>query len=405
MTEISGQYDPKFQSVVDAFEFNFKTRSEIGASCSLSVDGETVVDIWGGRRVGEDGPDGKWKRDTLSLVFSCTKAATALCLHRLIDRGDVELDAPVSRYWPEFVAHDKDQITVRMLLNHSSALPALRASVKAGGYLDFDYMAQRLAHEPPFWKPGTDNGYHMISFGWTVGEVVRRVSGKSLGTFFKDEIANPLDLDFFIGLPDSEFHRVSKMIPYAPSQDDVPTDFVKALMSDPTSIQFLALFNSGGFVFDSAEAWKAEIGGGGGISNARALQKMYANLIGAQALLSAERIEDMRHLSASTSNDRTLLIPTRFGQGFMLSMDNRHLTGQGNSAIIGAKAFGHVGMGGSVGFGDPEFGLAFGYTMNLMGGGILLNERGQSLVDAAYTALGCNQVVDGGWARTSQAGV
>ena len=386
-TPIHGTCDPKFALVAKAFEHNFTERNEVGASVCVQIAGKTVVDLWGGHTSTKK--DKEWQEDTISIVFSCTKAATALCAQILIDRGELKLDEKVAVYWPEFTTNGKEDVTVRMMLNHSSAVPALRAPVKPGGYLDWDYMCKRLAGAKPYWEPGTTNGYHMVSFGWTVGELVRRVSGKSLGTFYKDEIAEPLGLDFHIGLPESEHGRMANMIPHIPGPDDLQSNFVKALMSNPLSLQFQALMNSGMWDFNSPKSWMAEIGGAGGISNARGLAGMFAPLAGGDGTyLSKERIDDMRAVSMETEKDQTLLIPTRFGQGFMLAMDNRDtVPGEGNSAILGDQAFGHVGMGGSIGFADPEVDLSFGYSMNKMGGGILLNDRGQSLVDATYEAL------------------
>ncbi|MDP5335940.1 MAG: serine hydrolase, partial [Paracoccaceae bacterium] len=187
-----GTYDPAFKSVAEAFEENFNARGEVGASLCLSVDGKTVVDMWGG--IAATATKAPWTRDTIVPVFSCTKAATALCAHLLVDRGQLDLNAPVAQYWPEFAAAGKEAVTVRMLLNHSAGLPALRSKVGPDGFANFEQTAAQLAAEKPFWEPGTCNGYHMITFGWLVGEVVRRVSGKSLGRFFADEIAGPLGL-------------------------------------------------------------------------------------------------------------------------------------------------------------------------------------------------------------------
>lgn len=400
---VSGTCEPDFQPVADAFVQNFAERGEVGASLCLSVDGETKVDLWGGLAEAASGTP--WERDTISIVFSCTKAATALCAHMLIDRGELDLHAPVADYWPEFACNGKENATVAMMLDHSVGVPALRDPVKPGGYYDWDYMVERLAAEAPFWEPGTRNGYHMISFGWTVGELVRRVSGKSLGTFFKDEIATPLGLDFFIGLPEAEEARVSRVIPFTPGPDTQPSDFTTALISDPKSISHLSLLNSGGYSPDAREAHAAEIGGGGGIANARALAGMFEPLAnGGEArgvrLLSADHIARMSAVSMATNRDATLLIPTRFALGFMRSMDNRHRpTGDVESAILGRQAFGHVGAGGSIGFSDPDCGLAFGYSMNKMGAGLLLNERGQAVVDATYRCLGHRTDAPGFWVR------
>lgn len=396
-TPVHGNCDPKFAAVAEAFENNFAEHGEIGASVCLQLDGETVVDLWGGHLAANRKQE--WQEDTISLVFSCTKAATAMCAQILIDRGLLELDEKVGKYWPEFAANGKEDVTVQMMLNHSSAVPALRAPVKPGGFRDWDYVCERLARTKPFWEPGTANGYHMVTFGWTVGELVRRVSGKSLGQFFKDEIADPHKVDFHIGLPESEHARVSPMTLYMPNPSDLQTDFVKALISNPMSIQFLSLLNNGAWDFNNSKYWGAEIGGAGGISNARGLADMFAPLLNPdQSYLSGGRIEDMRKPSMETEKDLNLLIPTRFGQGFMLSMDNRRkAVGDGVSAVLGADAFGHVGMGGSIGFADPECGLSLGYSMNKMGGGILLNQRGQTLVDAAYQSLGYSKIENGAW--------
>lgn len=400
---VSGYCDPKFQSVAEEFIKNFSERGEIGASVSLNVEGEKLLDLWGGYR----NPETKapWQEDTLSIVFSCTKAATALCAHRLIDQGKMDLDAKVTQYWPEFGQNGKEDVTVRMMLNHSVGLPAFREPIKEGGYNDWDYMVERLAAEKPFWKPGTRNGYHMISFGWTVGELVRRVSGQSLGTYFKEQIAQPLGIDFWIGLPEEHESRTAHMIGHRPGPDDIKTDFTTALLTDPKSIQYLSFLNSGGHQHDSRAAHAAEIGGGGGIANGRALAGMYAPLANGGTLngvdiVSADHISKMSAASMATMEDATLLIPTRFALGFMKSMDNRYRpAGEIESAIIGDRAFGHVGAGGSIGFADPDCKLGFGYSMTKMGAGLLLNSRGQSLVDATYRVLGYRTNEPGSWVR------
>lgn len=400
---VNGRYDTRFEKVAEEFIRNFEQRGEVGASVCLNIEGETVVDMWGGLRDPEVGDN--WQEDTLSIVFSCTKAATALCAHILIERGQLDPNAKVTDYWPEFGQNGKENTTVLMMLNHSSALPALRETVKPGGYNDWNYMVERLALETPFWEPGTRNGYHMITYGWTVGELVRRVSGKSLGTFFKDEVADPLGIDFWIGLPEDKEPRVANMIPFVPDASVVPTDFVKALVSDPQSIQYLSFLNSGGHQVDSREAHAAEIGGGGGIANGRALAGMFNPLAndgkaGTVELLSGDTIKRISAVSMATQCDATLLIPTRFAQGFMVSMDNRaRPTGDQETTLLGRDAFGHVGAGGSIGFADPECRMGFGYSMTQMGAGLMLNERGQSVVDAAYKSAGYRTNSPGFWVR------
>ena len=396
---VKGSCDPKFAELKEAFERNFAERGEVGASVCLSVNGETLVDLWGGKANPETGDD--WQEDTISIVFSCSKAATSVCAHILIDRGELNPAALVADYWPEFARNGKEKTTVQMMLNHESALPTLRDPVKPGGYTDWDYMIKRLEDEEAFWEPGTRNGYHMINFGWTVGELVRRVSGKSLGTFFRDEVAAKTGAKFWLGLPEDADVHIAPIHTYAPQPGDVPTEFTIKLMTEPDSIQHKSFMNSGGWDFNDRKSQAAEIGGGGGLSNARGQVAMYTPLAcNDGSLVSQDRVANMSMVSTATQRDATLLIPTRFASGFMKSMDNRALNlGPGTSAIMGDKAFGHVGAGGSIGFADPECGLAFSYTMNQMGGGLLLNDRGQPLIDAAYKALGYRTNAPGAWVR------
>ncbi len=402
---IQGQLDRAYAPVVDAFIENFRTREEVGAALCVSVGRQVVVDIWGGFADAER--TRQWNADTIAVVFSCTKAATALCAHVLIERGLLELHAPVARYWPEFARNGKEHVTVAMMLNHTAGVPAFREPIKAGGFYDWDYVVERLGDEAPFWEPGTRNGYHMMTFGWTVGELVRRASGKSLGTFFRDEVAGRLGLDFWIGLPEALEPRVAAMVPWRPKRGEPASEFTRALQADWKSLQGLALLNSGGHNAGSREAHAAELGGGGGITNARGLEGMYRPLANRGRMeggtfLQPTTIARMSQVSVATPRDATLLIATRFGLGFMKSMDNRHLQLDGgpqgiDSALLGEKAFGHVGAGGSIGFADPECELAFGYVMNRMGAGILLNPRGQALVDETYRMLGYRTNAPGVW--------
>ncbi len=394
---ISGFCSDRFAPVKAAFERNFSELGEVGASVCLSVDGEVQADLWGGVANPQTGE--AWAQDTTSIVFSCTKAATALCAHILIDRGELDPAAPVAKYWPEFAQHGKEAATVQMMLNHESAVPAFREPLREGGFLDWDYMTSRIEAEAAWWEPGTRNGYHMVNFGWTVGQLVRLVSGKSLGQFFADEVAGPTGADFWIGIPDDFDRPIAPIIPYAPKEGDALSDFTVKVLTEPQSLQSLSFLNHGGWHMNDPQAHRAEIGGAGGIANARGQVAMYTPLaMNDGSLVSPDRVAAMGRVSVATSMDATLLVPSRFASGFMKSMDNRAFPqGDQASAIIGDGAFGHVGAGGSIGFADPECGLAFSYTMNQMGQGILLNERGQSLIDAAYQALGYTSKASGAW--------
>lgn len=403
-----GVVRPGFERVAEAFEANLKSKGEIGASVCLTVGGDTVVDLWGG--VADPKTKAPWTRDTVSIVFSCTKGATALCAHVLASRGELDLDAPVSALWPEFAQHGKERVTTRMMLDHSAAVPAVRAKVKDDGPYDWAYMTQRLADEVPFWEPGTRNGYHGFTFGWTVGEMVRRASGKSLGTFFREEIAGPLGLDFWIGLPEEIEPRVAPIVAHVYKAADAVTPFMRDLSTNKESVAALFYFNNGAWRTGGANTragHAAEIGAANGITNARGLAGMYAPLAnGGGDLVDATTLARMGEVSMATHDDATLRIPTRFALGFMKSMDNRKrsmaatLWGEDcDSVIMSSAAFGHVGAGGSLGFADPVAGMSFGYTMNRMGPGLLMNERGQSLVDAAYLSLGYKNKDGGVWVK------
>ena len=398
-TSVYGSADAKFARVKEEFERNFAERGEVGASVCLSVDGEKKLDLWGG--MADPAAGTAWTEDTVSIVFSCTKAAVALCAHILIDRGELELAAPVAKYWPEFAKNGKEGTTVQMMLNHESAVPALREPVKEGGFLDWDYMIKRMEDEEAHWEPGTRNGYHMVNFGWTVGELVRRVSGKPLGKFFADEVAGPTGADFWIGIPDDFDKPIAPIFPHAPTPEDMEIEFTRALATDPNSVQHKSFLNTGGWTPNDADGHRAEIGGGGGISNARGQVAMYTPLATNDGtLVSADRLAAMGRVTTATQRDFTLLCATRFASGFMKSMDNRAFpAAKGMSALIGESAFGHVGAGGSIGFADPDCSLAFSYTMNQMGGGLLLNDRCQSLIDETYKALGYRTNAPGAWVK------
>ena len=392
---ISGSYAPAYAAVYEAFVENFQSKEEVGASVSVIVDGECVVDLWGGTGNAKEGTP--WQEDSMVTVFSSTKGATALAAHMLIDAGELDLEEKVAHYWPEFAKNGKEDATVRMMLDHSVGVPCLRDPVEDGGAHDWDYMIKRLEAEEAFWKPGTRNGYHMINFGWTVGELVRRVSGQSLGSFFRQAVAEPSNADFWIGLPETLEDRVVPVIPFRPQKGDPVGEFSQAIISDRNSLQALALLNQGGFNPNSRTSHAAEIGGAGGIGNGRGMARMYSPFASGD-IVSRDSVARMSQVAVATNEDATLLIPTRFGLGFMKSMDNRNRHAiDRDSVLLGPSAFGHVGAGGSIGFADPDAKMSFGYAMNKMGPGILLNERGQGLVDAAYRALGYESNASGVW--------
>ena len=385
---IRGSCHEDFQEVAEIFARNFDKYQEIGSSICVVIDGETAVDIWTGHKNEQKTED--WNENTLSVAFSSTKAALALCAHLLIERGELNTKEKVTKYWPEYGKKGKENTTVEMLLNHSAGLPALRTEVKEGGFFDWDYMIKLLENEKPFWVPGEETGYHMMTTGWLIGELVRRVSGKSLGQFFNDEISEPYNLDYWIGLPGSEDGRVAKVSPFKPSPTDKPSGFATAFRTNPNSMQKLSLTNTGGYDYNAIETYRAEIGGVGGITNARSLAGMFTPLAqNNEELLSKSSVKKLSKSNIKSDIDNMLLFPTNFSEGFMLHMDNRgSFEGEGGSFMIGPNAFGHVGFGGSSAtFADPDCKMSFGYLVNKLGGEYLVNERGQSLINASYKSI------------------
>ncbi len=383
-----GYCHENFSEVKRIYNHNFDKYKEIGCSLCVIVDGEVVIDIWAGHKNKEKTKE--WDEDTLSVAFSSTKAALALCAHILIERGELGLKEKVTKYWPEYGKNGKEETTIEMILNHSAGLPALRTEVKEGGFLDWNYMVQLIENEKPFWKPGKETGYHMMTTGWLIGELIRRVTGESFGEFFKNELAQPYGLNYWIGLPEAEVERVAEIIPFVPGPSDKPSDFASSFRNNPNSMQRLSLTNTGKYDYNAKETYKAELGAIGGIADARSLAKLLSPLAqNNEELLTKETIKKLSKSNIRTSIDNMLLFPTNFSNGFMLNMDNRSIfKGDGGSFIIGQNAFGHVGYGGSSAtFADPDRKISFGYLTNKLGGEYLINDRVQTLINAVYSAM------------------
>ena len=397
---VQGYADPQFEGVVEAFADNFERHGEVGANCALTIDGAMVVDLWGGR-ISPNGP--LWQEDTICMVFSSTKGAMSLCAHLLADRKMLDLDAAVGKYWPEFASGGKEAARVSMTLDHTVGVPHVRGPVAPGEFWDYSGMVERVAEEPAFWEPGTRQGYHGITMAWTVGELIRRTSGTRLGDFFRDEVALPLGADFFIGLPEKEEARVAPMIMAEPDQAWLETRFIKAALTTKDTPTALFMRDFATFEPNSRACRAAEVGSANGMSNGRAMAKLYAPFanggrLNGKDFVSADTITRMGRVTSATEDDATLKIPARFALGFMKATDNRALANVVNSSLLMTEsAFGHVGAGGSVGLADPECKMSFGYAMNRMGTGVLLNTRGQSLLDAAYRSLGYRSNAGGVW--------
>lgn len=408
---VSGYVSDRFTPVFDEFVRNFEQRGEIGASVAITHKGLPVLEAWGGYAdTLSERPSQPWQRDQLSLVFSCTKAATALCAHILIAENALDLNRPIAHYWPEFAAHGKGAATVRMALHHAAGVPAIpfATPVPDQAWADWSYMTNALAQMSPWWEPGTMQGYHALTYGWLVGELVRRVSGASLGQFFRDRVARPLGMDFWIGLPSEHLARVAPMLG---TNETLPGDpFMSRIALDPSGLQASVFFNIGGWfgappstppAYNSRLSLQSEIGAAGGVTNGKGLATMYAALVNGGSyngvrILPQDYVAQLGTIHAATAIDQTFRMSSRFGLGFHGAMDNRQYVANA-SVSLGTTAYGHAGFGGSIGFGDPTEQMSFGYHMTRMAPGAALNERGQGLVNAAYVALGYRSQVAGFW--------
>lgn len=382
---IEGECEPRFSRVRDAFAESFATRHELGAAVSVTLEGRSVVDLWGG--FADKARARPWRRDTLVNVYSTTKGWTSICAHRLVDEGKLELDAPVARYWPEFGQSGKERIAVRSLLDHRAGLPAIRRTLPPEALFDWSTMTAALAAEEPWWEPDTMHGYHAVTFGWLVGEVLRRAAGVTPGVYFRDSVAGPLGLDAHIGLAASEDGRCAELGPVPRSEASGSTLFER-IMAAPESMTAKAFTNPISMVLPStvaSRAWRgAELPAVNGHATARAIARLYGALacggeVDGVRVLSPGSIARC-HTERSCGVDAVLGVPTRFGLGFMLSQP-------GEAFGPGARAFGHTGAGGSVGFADPDGHVGFGYVMNRMGTRILLDPRARALIDAVYACL------------------
>jgi CubicO group peptidase (beta-lactamase class C family) len=375
-TEVRGTCDERFAAVREVFQRNFDDDREVGASVALYIEGEPVVDLWGGWA--DEARSTPWERDTITNVWSTTKTMTNLCALILADRGDIDVHAPVVKYWPEFKANDKERIEVRHLLSHTAGLPGWEEPVTYEDLCDWEKVTSLLAAQKPWWEPGTASGYHALTQGFLVGELVRRVTGQSLGTFFAREVAGPLGADFFIGQPASEDHRVSPVIV---PEVLVAIDLLASLLDEPLVKVFTnPVWNARG---SWREEWRrAEIPAANGQSNARgvgAVQSIVSNRGEARGvrLLSAKGLEVIFE-EQSNGNDLILAIPERFGIGYGLSSD---------TMPIGPRSCYWAGWGGSLVVSDLDTHTTFAYVMNRMETGLVVETRGADLLLAAVAGL------------------
>ncbi len=356
--EIHGYCDERFETVKEAFLKNFEDDLEVGASFAATIDGEFVVDMWAG--YADTSKTIPWERDTIVNVFSTTKVITVLCTLMCVDRGLLDLDVPVAKYWPEFAQAGKEKILVRYILSHTSGLSGFEKKMRTKTLYDWNKVVNTLAAQKPWWEPGTKSGYHAFTHGYLLGELVRRVTGKSLGTYFREEVAIPLNADFNIGFSEEHDSRVAELIP--PEFDLIQ---LAEWGFEPGSVAMRTLVNPAPSVKQSlTRAWRAaEIPAANGHGNARSLARIGA------ALACGGEIDNVRLLSSNTINkaleeqiydtDLVLLYPVRFGLGFGLNSKEIELGPN-------PRAFYWSGWGGSILIMDPDAKTSFAYTMNNM---------------------------------------
>ncbi|KIZ19002.1 serine hydrolase domain-containing protein [Streptomyces natalensis] len=396
VVDVQGTVEDGFEPVRDAFVDNFARRGERGAAVAVYRHGRKVVDLWGGAKDGDAAADAAtaqpWEAGTAQVVRSATKGIAAIVPLLLHQRGLLDLDAPVGTYWPEFKAAGKERVLVRHLLSHRAGLPVLDTPLTPAQAIDGVSGAAALAAQAPVWEPGSEHGYHAQTYSWLIGELVLRVTGRTLGSWVAEEISGPLGLEMWIGLPEGEQPRVGRLAEIEPPAAAgggaaglrVRTKrSVAEAYADPSSLTRRAFEAISPMADENAPEYRAaELPASAGIATARALARCYAALIGpvdghprlfAPATLTLARTEE------SAGLDRTLLVGTRFGLGFMLH--------GAASPLLGPGSFGHPGRGGALAFADPESGFAFGYVTNGMQKNVTADPRAQALVRAAASGV------------------
>jgi len=383
--EIKGFCPPRFAAVKNAFEKNFREGKEIGASCAVTIDGEFVIDIWAGYADADNSR--LWEKDTIVNVWSTTKVMTALCAHLLVDRGLLDLNAPVAKYWTEFAQAGKEKLPVKFLLSHMSGMAGWDRQFSIEDLYKWDYMCRLLAEQAPWWEPGTCAGYHAISFGYLIGEIVRRITGSSLGTFFQKEIAGPLKADFHIGLPAAFDSRVAELITY-PSPIHGDANYV-----DPEWVKQHFPINAKVFLnsppiteeVTGSRQWRAaEIPSTNGHGNARSVARVASVLacggkVGNSRLLSQKTIEKSLE-EQFHGTDLALMLPISWGLGWGLNCPERWVSPN-------PRSFYWSGAGGSVVVMDLDARLSYAYVMNKMEPGVSIKSRSKKINEALYASL------------------
>ena len=374
--EIHGECDPQFSKVKETFEKLYQEDREIGSCFAVYKDGNPLVNLWGGFQ--DKDKTKPWQKDNLVTVYSTTKGVAAFCIALAMEKGLLKYEEKVSTYWPEFSSNGKEDITIGMLMSHQAGIcsPETR---NVEDYYNQSLMAEKLAGMTPIWEPGTASGYHSMTFGWLTSELILRVTGKSLGTFFREEVGDQHEIDFFIGLPESEDHRVAELVPF----DIVRSENSEQQQVELTDAQKSQRNSAGTLDIQNTKAWRqAEIPSAYGQGNAGGLAKLYSLIVpedNSLKLLKDDTVNQMTTMQIE-GRDLVLAVQVRWGVGFIL---NKH------KIIYGPVegAFGHSGYGGSCAFGDPENKIGVSYVMNRMLDNFNADGRSIELINATYDCL------------------
>ena len=374
--EIQGECDPQFSKVKETFEKLYREDREIGSCFAVYKDGNPLVDLWGGFQ--DKDKTKPWQKDNLVTVYSTTKGVAAFCIALAMEKGLLKYEEKVSTYWPEFASNGKEDITIGMLMSHQAGIcsPETR---NVDDYYNQNLMAEKLAGMTPIWEPGTASGYHSMTFGWLTSELILRVTGKSLGTFFREEVGDRHEIDFFIGLPESEDHRVAELVPF----DIVRNENSEQEQVELTDAQKSQRNSAGTLDIQNTKEWRqAEIPSANGQGNAGGLAKLYSLIVpedNSLKLLKDDTVNQMTTMQIE-GRDLVLAVQVRWGVGFIL---NKH------KIIYGPVegAFGHSGYGGSCAFGDPENKIGVSYVMNRMLDNFNADGRSIELINATYDSL------------------
>ncbi|GAB3616656.1 serine hydrolase domain-containing protein [Okibacterium endophyticum] len=380
---VHGFYERAFRPVVDAFVQNYREEEEVGSAVSVVIEGRTVVDLWGGWT--DSSRTRTWQRDTIVCMMSVAKGITAIAFNMLVDRGLVDIDTPVSEYWPEFAQNGKADIPVRWILDHRAGLPVLTPDkLWHGALYDRIAMVEALAKQAPLWEPGTVAAYHVHTQGYLLGEIMLRVSGKLVGPFVRDEIAGPLDADYWIGLPASEHGRCATVMPNMGSRLFAAKDG-----EEPETLRALAFSQNPDEPWSTtlnSAAWReTEMASGSGHGNARAVARVYGALVSPGAIRGVALMspETMRQMATMQHDMIELLQERHYRQGLGVLLHSPDAVHMGPNPA----SFGHHGIGGSIGFGDPDAGIGFSYAVNKMHSAGTNGPRARRLIDALYSVV------------------